>query len=295
MRNWFITVLFVSSLMSCEKDISFDIENQPPKLVVDAQIEEGQPPIVLLTNTLNVFNSITPQLAAGSFVSNAKVTISNGTKTHQLKEFSIAIGGGFFLNYYSNNPANPSTAFVGDTNTRYNLRIETGGEVYTATTFLPKNRRTMDSLWWKKSPVEGDSNRVTLRGKFTDPIGLGDNIRYYTKINRSPFLTPRNSVFTDEVVDGRKFEFDIAVGKDRNAESENDPSKTIDFRRGDTITIKLCNIDKASYNFWNTLEFSYNSIGNPFSAPNKVLGNISNGALGVFCGYSVREKTIICK
>lgn len=295
MRNWFIVLLFSATFVSCEKDISFNIENQPPKLVVDAQIEEGQAPIVVLTNTLNVFNTINPQLAASSFVTNAKITISNGNKTHQLKEFKIPLGAGFFLNYYSNDPASPSTSFVGDTNTGYNLRIETGGEVYTATTLLPKHRRRMDSIWWKKTPVDGDSNRVTIRGKFTDPIGLGDNIRYFTKINNTPFLVPRNSAFNDEVVDGTTFEFDILVGKDRNAEPEKDPSKTIDFRRGDTVTIKLCNIDQQSYQFWNTLEFSYNSIGNPFAAPNKVLGNISNGALGVFCGYSVQEKTIICK
>ncbi len=295
MRFWIILILFSIGLISCEKDISFNIENQPPKLVVDAQIEEGEQPLVVLTNTLNYFNAINPQLAASSFVTNAKVTISNGVKTHQLKEFRIPLAAGLFLNYYSNDPGNPTTAFVGDTNTRYNLRIETGGQVYTATTFLPRNRRTMDSIWYKATPVEGDANRVTMRGRFTDPIGLGDNIRYFTKINSGPFLVPRNSAFNDEVVDGTTFEFNIAVGIDRNAEREDDPAKTVDFRKGDTVTIKLCNIDKPSYDFWNTLEFSYNSIGNPFSSPNKVIGNISNGALGAFCGYSVRKKTIICR
>ncbi len=36
------------------------------------------------------------------------------------------------------------------------------------------------------------------------------------------------------------------------------------------------------------MEYSYQSIGNPFSSPTKVRGNISNGALGYFGGYAVQ-------
>jgi hypothetical protein len=40
------------------------------------------------------------------------------------------------------------------------------------------------------------------------------------------------------------------------------------------------------------MEYSYSSIGNPFSSPTKVLGNI-NGALGYFGGYAAQYETII--
>ncbi len=40
------------------------------------------------------------------------------------------------------------------------------------------------------------------------------------------------------------------------------------------------------------MEFAYQSIGNPFASPNKVLGNMSNGALGAFSGYAAFYKTI---
>jgi hypothetical protein len=40
------------------------------------------------------------------------------------------------------------------------------------------------------------------------------------------------------------------------------------------------------------MEFAYQSIGNPFASPNKVLGNISNGGLGAFCGYASDFKII---
>jgi len=57
--------------------------------------------------------------------------------------------------------------------------------------------------------------------------------------------------------------------------------------------LKLCNIDKATYDFWRTFEFNFQSIGNPFSSPIKVLGNISGNALGYFGGYAAQYRTLI--
>ncbi|MEO6289933.1 MAG: DUF4249 family protein, partial [Ginsengibacter sp.] len=65
------------------------------------------------------------------------------------------------------------------------------------------------------------------------------------------------------------------------------------FHRGDTVALKLSNIDRVTYHFWLTMEFAYQSIGNPFASPNKVLGNITNGGLGAFCGYASSFKTLI--
>ena len=58
--------------------------------------------------------------------------------------------------------------------------------------------------------------------------------------------------------------------------------------RGDSVTVKLANIDKATYDFWRTMEYNYQSIGNPFSSPTVVMSNISNDALGYFGGYAAQ-------
>ena len=65
------------------------------------------------------------------------------------------------------------------------------------------------------------------------------------------------------------------------------------FDKGDTVVFKLSNIDRSTFEFWRTMEFSYSSVGNPFSSPTKVLGNISNGALGYFGGYASQYRSII--
>lgn len=295
MKYW-VCLFFISiGLVSCEKDISFDIENQPPKLVVDGQIEQGEPPLIVLTNSVNFFKTLSPQAAANSFVRNAVVTISNGSKTHTLKEYAQSIGGGINFYFYSNDVTNPLTSFIGENGKTYTLTIQTGGQTYTAKTLLPIHARTMDSLWWKKAPFKEDTTRAFVFGRFSDPVGLGNYVRYFTKTNNANFLPGENSSFDDQIIDGKTYDVQVDPGIDRNAPPIDKPNERGSFKMGDTITIKHCNIDQASYNFWNTLDFAYGSIGNPFSAPNKVLGNISNGGLGIFCGYSVQTRTIILR
>ena len=146
-------------------------------------------------------------------------------------------------------------------------------------------------MWWRKAPFQTeDTTRIILMIKATDPPGLGNYVRYFTKKNSAPFLPGENSVFDDQVIDGSTYEVQVQPGIDRNNPVPQDENF---FNRGDTITFKLCNIDKSTYSFWNTWEFAYQSIGNPFAQPGKVIGNISNGALGAFYGYAAFYKTII--
>ena len=77
---------------------------------------------------------------------------------------------------------------------------------------------------------------------------------------------------------------------DRNTTIEEDD---LFFNKGNTVTFKLSNIDKATYDFWRTIEFAYQAVGNPFSTPVKVLGNIKGNALGYFGGYASQYRTLI--
>ena len=279
-------------LLSCEKDVTLNVASAEPLLVADAQIENGQPPIVVLTKSLGYFSKIDPQILAGSFVRNAEVYVSNGTVTHKLKEYSTSFAPGFTAYFYSNDLSNPATAFVGQFTKTYNLRIVSEGKEYTSSTFIPNNAITLDSIYTRLAPQNPDTAKRVLLLKSTDPPGLGNYGRYFTKKNSEPFLPGENSVFDDQVIDGTPFTVQLPQGIDRN-----DPPKADSnfFKRGDTIRLKYCNIPQSAYTFWSTWEFAFQGIGNPFSQPNKVLGNISNGALGAFCGYGVQYKTIIAR
>ncbi|MEO5892359.1 MAG: DUF4249 domain-containing protein [Ferruginibacter sp.] len=283
-------VLLLVIFSSCEKDINFNLKNSEDLLVVDANIENDRPPVVVLTKSLDFFSTLDPALLINSFVRNADVTISNGVLTHKLKEYATAVGGGITLYSYSIDSANLATAFLGEFNTSYTLNITAEGKEYTAATTIPALTKKADSLWWKTAPYSDDTNNVVLMVRSTDPPGLGNYIRYFTKKNSDAFLPGENSVFDDQVIDNTTYELQLDPGINRN---NSVPFDSNYFRRGDTVTLKLCNIDRATYTFWSTWEFAFQSIGNPFAQPNKVIGNISNGALGDFYGYAAFYKTLI--
>ncbi|MEP7253556.1 MAG: DUF4249 domain-containing protein [Ginsengibacter sp.] len=286
----FVVLFFAVFLMSCEKNINFTLHETPNLVVVDGTIENGQPPVIVLTNSFDYFSKITPELLSTVFIHDAQVSISNGIITQQLKEYSIDSSGGNRIYYYSIDTSNLQNAFTGQLDTKYDLKVVANGKEYTATTTIPPLAKTIDSLWWKPAPFTDDSTKVIVFVRATDPAGLGNYIRYYTKTNNGPFLPGVQSVFDDQLIDGTTYDLRLDPGIDRN-----DPIGFEDnfFHHGDTLTMKLANIDRSTYHFWLTMEFAYQSIGNPFASPNTVLGNISNGALGAFCGYASSFKTLI--
>src|SRR5258705_4696493 len=285
MRTVFLFCIIVSGLFltGCEKSVSFKLNEAAPKLVVEATIENNQAPLVYLSKSLNYFSKIDQNILANSFVHNAEVYVSNGTLTHKLKEYSLPVGGGYSVYFYTNDLSNPSTAFVGEFNKQYSLRIVSEGKEYTSSTSIPFATRRIDSLFWKQAPPGNPAGKVAVMVRAYDPPGFGDYVRYFTKRNSEPFYPGLNSVYDDQVIDGSVYEVQVERGVDRNQDL---PEGFAFFDKGDTVTLKVSNIDKATYDFWRTMEYTYLSVGNPFSSPTKVLSNISGGGLGYFGGYA---------
>jgi len=288
MKRFLIAVscIFPWILSSCEKSISFTPDDATPLLVVDASIQNGSPPFVTLSKSLNYFSKISSEELMNSFVHEAVITISNGTKTHKLREYKQELGGGYSVFRYTTDTADLASSFNGEFGKSYTMTIEVDGKQFDASTTIPMLTKTLDTLWAKPAPDNPDTNKVVLMTRTTDPPGFGNYIRYFTKTNDDPFYPGLNSIADDQVIDGKTYEVQVDRGVDRNAEI--DFEEYAFFLKGDKVTVKLCNIDKATFDFFRTLEFSYSSIGNPFSSPTKVLGNISGGALGYFGGYAVQ-------
>jgi len=284
-------VILLATIYSCEKPITFSPETREPKLVVEGIIENNQHPTVYLTRSLDFFSNISREQLAGSFVRNAEVTISDGVTTETLKEYEIPVSGDTLVYFYTTDTANGNNGMRGQLGSTYYLTVKTDGKEYTSTTTIPYLTKTLDSLYVVNGSVAGDSNKVLLYGRFNDPPGFGNYIRYFTNVNGGFYLPGLNSVFDDQVVDGKKYNLQIEKGVDRNTDIDFETYSYFD--KGDIVSIKFCNIDKATFDFWRTMEYSYASIGNPFSSPTKVIGNISNGALGYFGGYAVQYASII--
>ena len=276
---------------ACEKKIDLNPESRQPLLVVDGNIENGKAPVVFLSKSLDFFGQIDPMLLLSSQVNDAIVTVSDGTKTSQLKKYTLPLFGDYKIVYYTTDTLNPSAEIMGEEGKTYTMNIIYNNDNFVATTTIPLIAKKIDSLWWKPTPFTSDTSKVVLMAKVTDPKGYGNFVRYFTKVNSGNFLPGQFSVFDDQVVDGSTYSLQVDQGIDRN----NRPSDSAYgyFFKGDTITMKLANIDKGTFDFWRTLEFGFSNVGNPFSSPTKVLGNVSNNALGAFCGYGAQYKTLI--
>jgi hypothetical protein len=287
--KWMMALFCLTCLFSCEKNIDFKLKVVPDVLVVDASIENGQPPIVILSKSFDYFSKISSQTLDTLFVHDADVSISNGTLTQKLREYSFD-STGFRTYFYSIDSSNIPGSFIGEFNTTYTLKVMVAGKEYLSATTIPALNKKIDSLWWKPAPFATDTSEVIAMVRATDPRGLGNYIRYYTKVNNGVFLPGMQSVYDDQLIDGTTYDLKLDPGVDRNNPVSYDKNF---FHRGDSVILKLSNIDRTTYQFWLTMEFAYQSIGNPFASPNKVIGNVSNGALGAFCGYASGFKTLV--
>lgn len=289
MRMSILGLVIGCAAAACEKDVSVALQHRADELVVEGKIENGGYPQVILTRSLDYFSRISPEQLQQSFVHDAKVTVSNGNRTMQLQEYAIDTAG-VRLYVYTVNMAQLATAFRGRLNQQYTLKITVGGKSYQAVTTIPPIGLVIDSMWWNKAKVEKDSSYARLQVRVTDPPERGNYVRYFTKRNSEPFLPGLNSVVDDQIVNGTTFDIPVDAGVNKNDKLDFDTYGF--FRRGDTVTLKFCNIDKATYDFWRTLDFAYSSNGNPFSSPTLIQNNIP-GALGYWGGYAVTLKSII--
>ncbi|MBO9728184.1 MAG: DUF4249 domain-containing protein [Chitinophaga sp.] len=289
MRNGLFLILAVFVFSACEKDISVNLPVQESQLVVEGKFESGRYPEVVLTRSLNFFSKMTPATLLNAFVHKALVTVSDGSKVMTLYEQAVDSGNTKFF-IYKPDSRFPGDNFTGKPAGTYTLRIQADNKTYESVTTIPSRGMKLDSVWWNLVVLENDSAMGRLWVRITDSPEFGNYGRYFTRRNKGPFLPGLTSVIDDQLVNGTTFEIPVDAGVNKNEKL--DLTTYAFFNQGDTVTMKFCNIDKATWDFWRTLDFAYNSNGNPFSSPTKILGNIP-GALGYWGGYAVTYKTII--
>jgi len=299
--------LVVFTFFSCEKDIDVELPEVERKLVVEGSIEPGKPPFVILSKTEGYFAPVDIHSVKNSFIHNAVITVSNGTKSVQLTEIcteqldtnflpviAVLIGAsledvktfGFCL-YTTLDPS-----IFGEIGENYALTVQVEGEVLTASTSIPIPV-PMESYWYKEQA--GFDGYGYLWFRLNDPQPFGTAYRIYTQRlgQDDRFLPANGSVFDDDFFNGLEFEGFIFRGHEINSQPVQDVNGLRDyFKEGDTIAIKFCTIDQPHFQFWQSFEVAAFNSGNPFSAPATIKSNI-NGGLGVWGGYGVVYDTIV--
>lgn len=261
-------------LTACQDSLDLDIQQYESKLVVDGWIEHNQYPIVVLTKSASYFSTIDSSALRTMVATRAKVTVSDGENEEIL---TLKKNNLFYPPY-----TYQGTEIKGEAGKTYHLKIEADGKEYKSYTSIPP-AVTLDSLWFSLNP--GRDSLGLVQGKFTDNGSTEDYYRVFTqrKNKDSKFVPIYLSAIGDQFFNGETFTFSLL----RGSESLSDAKDDIYFRKGDTVIVKLSTIDRVHFDFWRTLERELYVTGNPFSSSgNRVISNISGGALGVWGGYN---------
>lgn len=291
--------------LSCEEEYIPVKTGEGQKYVVEGYLEAGQdplPPYVILTRTFDFYSEIGPDQFTESFVHNADVRVSDGTQNVKFEEICFLdlppeirqqVAGQFGFNADSLevnfcvyiDVLNFLKPQIGKT---YDLRIVVEDDTITATTGIPRHV-PIDTMYFGPPPGVPNDTLAQLVVGVSDPPGERNYYRYFGKTNQNVYKSVFSSVEEDIYFDGKTFEFQLLNPETTTADV--DPDEFGLYIIGDTIGIKWCSVDKAYFDFWNTLEFS-NANQGPFASYTRLESNI-NGGLGIWGGLSVSYYTRI--
>lgn len=305
----FFSGLLVYLTLSCTKEVDIEIPGFEEQLVIDGRIETGMPPIVLLSLSKEVFAPTDLNAFMNNFLTDAEVTVGNGTVTVTLVPFCTGSLPPELLDFAANGLGiSPDSialynicgytsldpAIWGEVGKTYTLNVNRDGKNYAASTLIPPPT-ALDKLFWKPdgSSVLHGFSWATL----SDPAGQFDAYLWEARRLKGPdsdpiFKKAYSPVTDDEFFDGKTFDF----WYENMHASDEELADSVRWRYayGDTVVIKVSKMDRYVYEFYEKKYIQLQTGGNPFATPTNVPNNISGGALGVWAGFSPWYDTLIC-
>jgi hypothetical protein len=316
MKKLILLIIAGIALAGCTKEVRIDIPGYKEELVVDGRIETGQPPLVILSRTKNIYAPTDLDAFLSGFISGATVTVSDGTTTVVLDEvcsddlppgteeqaaelFGIPVDqldDYHLCAYTSFNPA-----IWGQVGKTYSLKVEYDGKTYTSSTQILQPT-PLDSVYWKQDPEAPEGFGLSW-ARLTDPVYQAD--AYFWEVKRlnhgtdgepldNSFLPTYAPVFDDQFINGKTFDFGYENPMTNEPNVNVPPDEQGYYAIGDTVVIKFSKVDLSAYEFLEKKYVQLQTSGNPFASPTSIPSNISGGALGVWVGYSPHFDTLIC-
>ena len=244
MKKIFFVLILGLAFASCEDVIDLDLDNAPPRLVIDARLEllenGDSRNTIELTRSSGFFEEVNP------LVADATVSITDATGTV------------YPFTYDPNLELYTNTTIEITGNVDYSLEIIDGSQTYTATQQLV---RTVPLEGVEQQEITGFGDVTQITAFFTDPPSLGDNY----------FFT-----YEDE------FNFEVDVSDDEFINGNRTPTSFFmeDLEPGTNIQLTINGIDQQAFRFFETLiQQTDGGGGGPFDTqPATVRGNIINPA-----------------
>jgi hypothetical protein len=280
MKNLIITLCIIS--LSCNKvDVSKSI-NYESKVVVEGWIEEGDVPIVILSNSIPISITVDSSTVLSYSIRSAKITVSDGQKTEVLRLRTNYERIPPYMYYGSD--------IIGKVGGRYTLKIEYLDKVISATTSIPRSVPILSANYEKENPND-------LKGfisiKFNDPLNEPNFYQIQTK------LIQKDSLFIPALfgnLSDAKFNASavaIKFFRGRSFSVNDTANYKPYFEDGDKIYVKLRTMNEAGYNFWNSWQNEIINGQSPIFPNTKSLRSNIEGGIGIWEGYG--HQTVLVK
>ena len=279
MRAIVCFIVFVAAMLtSCDED---HLAVTQPQLVVEGWIEDGGYPVVIVTSSIPISEEYMPAETLSDYIVRwATVTVYCG-------EDSAVLTGKYDKGYFP--PYIYTTSRMkGEQGKNYSLKVEYKDMVATATTTIPPRP---DVMRFRLEKCEDSDTMYQVKAVFTDNKEEKNYYQLFSKVgaeNKQYLASYLGSI--DDYVLGDTTEVAVYRGHEVLSTMEYTPY----FRPNDTISVKLSQIDEASFHFWDDYIKILSLSHNPFMAPQRSIRyNIVNGS-GYWCGMnSVKDYFVI--
>ena len=270
MRNLYILLLLLLTL-SCQKEIELDYRDIEPVVSIEGRVTNEQV-YVLITRTRSMNDSVKSRGIGG-----AVVTISSEDGTEQLV-YDARDG------YYR-----PASGMKGVPGRTYRLDVTLDGHQYAASSTMPRQAPIVSTQFIWQSLL--DNGMLMYEMWASDPEPDVRNYYWYRVDRRAKDPKVRQKQGTDAyrwssfddrgAINARIYRDIMCVNEEMmdGQDIEDDQLKSI-LLDGDTITLQLMTIDRAMFEYYQSLSVGQRMGANPIS-------NISGGCLGYFAAGSV--------
>ena len=262
MKNspYFLLLLALVGLSSCEKVITLDLNTEGKKVVIEGGVSNQAGPYTVRVSQSADFY----QAGTGEVIPNATVMISDNTGATETLT-------------YAGNSAYQTKTTQGTAGRTYTLRVTANGATYQATSTMP-SAVPLDTLTYEAQAL-GD----IIYANYTDPAMAGNNYRWVMYVNDKQ----QGDVFAvnDRLNNGIRTRQALFLA------SPNAP----DLTTGDRIRVDMQCIDAPVYDYFFGLGQVLGSGNNQAATPANPSSNLSGGALGYFSAYSVTTNDLTIK
>ncbi|HFA47495.1 MAG TPA: DUF4249 domain-containing protein [Bacteroidetes bacterium] len=276
---YFCAFIFTAFLFSCgglEKEIDLELPAYESQVVVECYLQPGLPYALALTKSAAYFDPFPTDsfdFLESILEDSAEVTIMHEGETIKLEnQLYFDQEAQRLYNYFS------PDIVPEDFENNFTLSIVTkdGREVRAFTRILPVV--PIDSVVVEFNP-EVDTLARVLAYVYEDPTE-DDYYRRMLHVGSLDTVPDLDFTLNDDFVDD-----DILVF-----------GTGFDFMVGDTIINSIFHIDRAYFDFLESITFAIDANGNPFGQPAAINSNLEGDAIGIFTGLSYdRVETIIEK